>query len=184
VIIRGASCAKGEIMRLSFLVAACCTLLSLASPAHASDLTFTATLSGEEFPTTTGSAASGAVTLRIDPDLQTIDANVTVLGLRIHDLAAHLVHRAMGPAHLHRYTPDGDVALIVPFPLEAGYAETEDGFTISMRGYAYAAATAAVRSELNFEAFLAAMATDPIYFTIHTNAHPDGEISGRVTRME
>jgi hypothetical protein len=174
----------GEIMRLSVLVAACASLLSFAAPARAGELAFTATLSGDEHPTTTGSPASGVVTLRIDPALQTIDADVTVRGLRVHDLAAHLAHRAMGPAHLHRYTPDGDVALIIPFPLAAGYAETSDGFAISMRGYPYASAVAAVRSELSFEAFLEAMAADPIYFTIHTNAHPDGEISGRLARLD
>jgi hypothetical protein len=147
-------------------------------------MVFRVTLSGAGHPTATGSAATGAVTLRIDPELQTIDADIRVHGLRFGDLAAHLAHRPMGPAHLHRYSPDGDVALIVPFPFGSTYSETGDGFTITMRGYPYAEAASTVRSDLSFEAFLAAMAEDPIYFNIHTNAFPDGEISGLVTRAE
>jgi hypothetical protein len=171
-------------MRLPVFAIAAALIFAAFAPARAAELVFTATLSGEESPTDTGSAAAGEVTLRVDPDLQTIDADVTIRGIRFGDLAAHLAHRPMGPVHLHRYAPDGDVALIVPFPFGATYTETGDGFVVAMRAYPYAEAAAAVRSALSFEAFLAAMAEDPIYFNVHTNAFPDGEISGLVTRAE
>ena len=86
----------------------------------------------------------------------------------------------MGPMHLHRYQGD-DVTLIVPFPMGANYVETATGFTVTLSHYAYADAAAAVGSQLTFEQFLAALASDPIYLNVHTQRFGEGEIAGRVT---
>ena len=171
-------------MRVFLIAAAVVAAAFVASPAQASDLVFTTTLSGAEFPTTTGSAATGDATLRLHADTQTIDAQITVRGIRLNDLAHHLAHSQMGPIHLHRYMANGDVTLILPFPLNATYAETADGFTVTTTGYAYADGAAAVRSALSFEQFLAVLANDPIYLNVHTNAFGDGEISGHVERAQ
>jgi hypothetical protein len=169
---------RGPVHKLFFVVAALAAFF--AAPAQAADLTYTASMAGNQYPTTTGSAATGTATLLVHPDTQTIDARIAITGIRMDDLAHHLAHSRMGPIHLHRYAADGDVTLILPFPLGATYAETADGFTVTMTGYAYADGAAAVRSALSFEAFLAALASDPIYLNVHTNAFGDGEISGPV----
>lgn len=152
----------------------------LIAPAQAAQLHYAATLNGAQYPTETGSSATGAATLDIDTDAQTIDAHIVVTGLRFADLSQHLAHSRMGPMHLHRYQGD-DVTLILPFPFGASYAETADGFTVDVEDYPYADGAERTGSHLSFEQFLAALAGDPIYLNIHTQAFGEGEISGRVT---
>ncbi|MEZ5955881.1 MAG: CHRD domain-containing protein [Hyphomonadaceae bacterium] len=152
----------------------------LFGTAHAAELHYTASLAGNQYPTETGSAATGQATLVIDTTTQTIDATITISGITFDQLAHHLAHSRMGPIHLHRYQGD-DVTLIMPFPFNATYAETADGFTVTIVDYPYADAAQAVRSELNFDEFVAALGTDPIYLNVHTNAFGDGEIAGRVS---
>jgi hypothetical protein len=96
-------------------------------------------------------------------------------------LAQHLAHAPMGPMHLHRYQGD-DVTLILPFPMGSTYSETADGFTVTVRRYAYADGAAIVQSGLSFDQFLAALAGDPIFLNIHTERFGEGEISGRLTQ--
>jgi len=151
--------------------------------AHAEELRFSATLSGDQYPAETGSAATGHATLAFDTETQTIDATVAITGISFDQLAQHLAHSRMGPMHLHRYQGD-DVTLIMPFPFGATYAETPTGFTVSIVDYPYSEAAQAVRSELTFEQFIAALGADPIYLNVHTNAFGDGEIAGRVTSAE
>lgn len=169
-------------MRKHIVIMATLAAALVAAPAQAAELVFTAAMNGNQYPTTTGSAATGQATLRVHTDTQTIDAEITITGIGFDNLAHHLAHSRMGPMHLHRYTPDGEVALILPFPMGASYVETAGGFTVTLRGYAYAEAAAAVRSDLSFEQFLAALASDPIYLNVHTNAFGEGEISGRVAQ--
>ncbi|MBL8536643.1 MAG: CHRD domain-containing protein [Hyphomonadaceae bacterium] len=154
-------------------------LTACAGQTHAVELRYMASLSGDQYPTETGSAATGTATLVVDPATQTIDAVIRIDGIRFEQLAHHLAHSAVGPMHLHRYQGD-DVSLILPFPLNASYAETATGFTVTMNDVPYQDAAAIVHSELSFEQFVGALSTDPIYLNIHTNAFGDGEISGRV----
>ena len=156
---------------------------ALIGTAHAAELRYSATLSGSQYPTETGSAATGQATLAVDTETQTIDATITITGISFDQLAHHLAHSRMGPMHLHRYQGD-DVTLIVPFPFGATYAETPTGFTVTVVDYPYAEAAQAVRSDLTFEQFIAALSADPIYLNVHTNAFGDGEIAGQVTSAE
>ena len=167
-------------MRIRILAASVFAAACFVAPAQAAQLNFTTALRGDQYPTTTGSAASGAATLHVDTDTQTIDAQITITGIGFDDLAHHLAHSRMGAIHLHRYMPDGDVTLVVPFPLGASYAATADGFTVTVTGYRYAEGADVLHSDLSFEDFVAALASDPIYLNVHTNAFGDGEISGRI----
>ena len=152
-----------------------------STPAQATQIHYTATLNGHQDPTNTGSAAIGAARIDIDTAAQTVDARIEIHGLRMSELAAHLAHAPMGPMHLHRYQGD-DVTLILPFPMGSTYAETADGFTVTVHHYAYADGAAIVQSGLSFEQFLAALSTDPIFLNVHTERFGQGEISGRLTR--
>ncbi len=116
-------------------------------PAQAAELHYTATLNGHQEPTNTGSAATGWARIDVDTATQTVDAQIEIHGLRMSELAAHLAHAPMGPMHLHRYQGD-DVTLILPFPMGSTYVETADGFTVTLRHYAYAEGAAIVRSGL------------------------------------
>jgi hypothetical protein len=158
-------------------------VIGAASPVAAAELRYTATLAGAQYPTETGSAATGTATLTIDTEAQTIDAQIAITGLKFDDLSQHLAHSRLGPMHLHRYQGD-DVTLIAPFPFGESYAETADGFTVTLANFPYAEAAERTRSSLSFEQFLAALANDPIYLNLHTEAFGDGEISGRVVAAE
>ncbi len=163
-------------------VAAACGAL-WAAPAVAETLHYATTLGGAQYPTETGSTATGTATVDVDTDAQTIDARIEIHGVRMDALSTHLAHSRMGPMHLHRYQGD-EVALILPFPFGDTYAETADGFTVTVTDYPYADGADRTGSHLSFEQFLAALTSDPIYLNVHTNAFGDGEISGRVTRVE
>ena len=152
-----------------------------STPAREARIHYTAALNGHQYPTTTGSAATGAARIDVDTATQTVDARIEIHGLRMADLAAHLAHGPMGPMHLHRYRGE-EVTLILPFPMGATYAQTPDGFTVTVSRGPYAEAAAIVRSGLSFDQFLAALAGDPVYLNIHTERFGDGEISGRLTR--
>ena len=152
-----------------------------STPAQATQIHYTATLNGHHEPTNTGSVATGTARIDIDTASQTVDAQIEIHGLRMSALAAHLLHAPMGPMHLHRYQGD-DVTLILPFPMGSTYAETADGFTVTVHRYAYADGAAIVQSGLSFDQFLAALASDPIFLNIHTERFGEGEISGRLAR--
>ncbi len=162
------------------LIFAVMALAACAStPAQATQLHYTATLSGHQDPTNTGSPATGIARIDVDTATQTVDAQIEIHGLRMSELAAHLSHAPMGPMHLHRYQGD-DVTLILPFPMGSTYAETADGFTVTLRHYAYADGAAIVQSGLSFDQFLGALVSDPIFLNIHTERFGEGEISGRL----
>lgn len=164
------------------IIAAAAAFIALAAgPAAAEQITYAATLSGVTAPTNTGSAATGTATITIDTDTQTIDARIDIHGLRTEQLARHLSHSRMGPMHLHRYQGD-DVTLILPFPFGDTYAATADGFSVTVSDYPYADGAERTGSHLDFQAFLAALASDPIFLNVHTEAFGDGEISGRLVR--
>lgn len=161
------------------LAAAAAFVALAAAPAAAEQISYAATLNGVTEPSNTGSSATGTATITVDTATQTIDARIEIHGLRTDRLAQHLSHSRMGPMHLHRYQGD-DVTLIMPFPFDDTYAATADGFTVTVSDFPYAEAAQRTGSRLDFAAFLAALAGDPIYLNVHTEAFGDGEISGRL----
>jgi CHRD domain len=155
-------------------------LVSSAAPALAADVAFTASLSGGDEGTKTGSKATGDARLAVHRATQTVDVALKVVGLKFADLAAHLARAPVGPMHLHLYAANGDVSLLLPFPMGPAYVETADGFTLDLVGYKYVDGAKILNSDVSFDDFLAAMKSGAVVFNIHTNKFMDGEISGKV----
>jgi hypothetical protein len=170
----------------SFLLMLAAPVLAaaLAAGAQAADATFTASLRGDKGPTVTGSKATGSVSIVVHSDTQTVDIAVNVSGIKPDRFAQHLAHAPVGPMHLHLYEANGNVSLLLPFPMGPAYAATADGFTYTRAGYSYAEGAAILKSTVNFDAFVAAMKSGAVVFNVHTEAFKDGEISGAVTPAE
>lgn len=165
------------IKRLLFAVA---TLIVAAGSAHAEHLNFSASLDGAHAPTETGSPATGAATLTVDTEARTIDVLLDVHGISLDDLFDHVIHAGIGPVHLHLYSENGDISLLVPFPYGPAYAATPDGFSLMVTGYSYAEGAALLHSEMSFEQFVSTLGSAFVYLNIHTDDFNDGAISGRL----
>ncbi len=71
--------------------------------------------------------------------------------------------------------------MLLPFAYGDAYVGTPGGFRLQASGIAYAENAARVGSTLTFDQFVATLGSDFVYLNIHTDAVPDGEISGRLT---
>jgi hypothetical protein len=154
--------------------------LIAAAPAFAGQKVFSARLSGDVETSKTGSKAKGEARIVVDTEKKTVDMTMEFTGLRIADLSDGLVARPMGPIHLHNYLPDGEVVLVLPTPFGPGYVDTAKGFRVTVKGYSYAAGAELLKSNLSFDAFLAAMASGSVVLNVHTDRFDQGEISGKV----
>jgi hypothetical protein len=108
-----------------------------------------------------------------------------VHGVKTTDLWDKLVHRPIGPVHLHIYggndhSANASSALAFPFPYGADYADTPDGFRIVDQAAPYGLSAATVNSTVPFADFVKSLQAGDIVLNIHTNAHNDGEIGGVV----
>ena len=151
-----------------------------SAPAISADLAFTASLRGNVETSNTGSSATGEAKLVVHTDKQTVDISLKVSGISRADFAVHLAHAPVGPMHLHLYAPNGDVSLLLPFPMAPDYTPTADGFTYTRAGFAYAEGAKILGSAVTFDDFVAAMKSGKVVFNIHTNKFAEGEISGTV----
>jgi hypothetical protein len=155
--------------------------LAFALPASSAEVAFTATLRGDRDPTNTGSKAAGDARIVVDTATQTVDVELKVTGIKFADFFDQVHHAPVGPIHMHHYGAKGEVTLVMPFPMGPAYAETQDGFTVTVRDYPYATGAKIVETPLTFEQFLAALKAGIVALNIHTNKFNQGEISGTVT---
>lgn len=153
----------------------------LASPAFGNEVVFTAALRGDKDPTNTGSTATGEAKITVDVSAETVDVDLKVTGIRFADFFDKIHHAPVGPIHLHHYAANGEVTLIMPFPMGSTYAETKDGFSMTVRDYPYATGAKIVATPLSFDQFLVALMSGAVVMNIHTDKFSDGEISGAVT---
>ena len=151
-----------------------------AQPAFCADLAFLAALRGNAEPTNTGSTAQGDAAIVVHTDKQTLDVTLSVSGIKFADFWMHLAHAPMGPIHFHHYAANGDVTLLVPFPMGPSYNETGDGFSLKVKDYPYADGAKILQATVSFDDFVTAMKTGAIVMNIHTEKFHDGEISGVV----
>jgi hypothetical protein len=133
----------------------------------------------------TGSKATGAAIIVIDTDTQAVSVVLDVKGLKVEALSTSLKKAPMGPIHLHVYGghdhgAEADADLLFPLPYGATYSPTADGFKVMVKDAPFAPAAALVRSKASFDDFVAALQAGRIVLNIHTDAKPDGEISGDV----
>lgn len=161
-------------------IVAALIVFACAQQAHAERLQYSAQLNGNQTPTITGSTATGSALVTVDTAAQSVDVALEVTGVGLEALYDHVIHMGVGPVHLHLYAANGDISLLVPFPYGAVYAETPAGFRLEATGVAYAENAARVGSSLSFEQFVATLGSDFVYLNIHTDAFPDGEISGQL----
>jgi hypothetical protein len=156
----------------------------LVAPASSAEVVFTAALRGDKEPTNTGSTASGEAMIVVDTATQTVDVDLKVTGIRFDDFYDQIHHAPVGPIHMHHYAANGDVTLVMPFPMGPSYAETKDGFTVTVRDYPYATGARIVETPLSFDQFLAALKAGIVVLNIHTDKFNQGEISGKVAVAE
>ena len=154
--------------------------LAFAAPAMSADVVFTAALRGDAAPTNTGSKAVGDAKIVVHAEAQTVDVTLKVTGLKTSDFWAQVHHAPVGPIHLHHYAANGEVTLVMPFPAGPSYADTADGFTLTVKDYPYAAGAKIVQTPLTFEQFLDSLKAGIVVMNIHTTKFNDGEISGTV----
>lgn len=155
---------------------ACSASNSPATDAVA-DLSFDATLTGDRFPAETGSSATGAATLTIHPD-ETVDLALSVKGVTIDDLSDPLVASAFGPAHLHLYKPDGEIEFLMVFPFGGAFSKTAAGFDVIYKRLSFSQSAEKFNPDMTIEDLIAGLRTGYAYLNVHTDKHPDVEISG------
>lgn len=153
----------------------------IAAPSFGAEVVFTAALRGDKDPTNTGSKAYGNAKIVVDTATQTVDVDLKVTGIRFDDFYDQVHHAPVGPIHMHHYAANGDVTLVMPFPMGPIYAETKDGFTVTVRDYPYATGAKIVEAPLTFDQFLGALRAGIVVLNIHTDKFDQGEISGKVT---
>jgi hypothetical protein len=169
---------------MSLRIALLSALVVLSQSALAGDLTFKTDLRGDRDPTNTGSKATGAATVVVHEQAQTVDISAKATGISPNDFATHLAHAPVGPMHLHVYAANGDVSLLLPFPMSEAYVANATGFAYERKGYAYAEGAAILQSKISFGDFVTALKTGAVVFNIHTNTFGDGEISGKLAEAK
>ena len=172
-------------MKANWAVAAIMSAMLAAGAAQAKELKFKAALSGQTPSTMTGSKATGQATIKVDTDTQAVSVALEVKGLGVDALSSGLRKAPMGPIHLHVYASHSHGAkdeadLLFPLPYGPTYAPTGDGFKATLKDAPFAPAARLAGSKSSFDDFVAALEAGRIVLNVHTNARPDGEISGDV----
>jgi hypothetical protein len=167
-------------MKLRYAAAALAAFI-IAAPSWGAEVVFTAALRGDKDPTNTGSKARGDARIVVDTATQTVDVDLKVTGIRFDDFYDQVHHAPVGPIHMHHYAANGDVTLVMPFPMGPIYAETKEGFTVTVKDYSYATGAKIVETPLSFDQFLGALKAGIVVLNIHTDKFNQGEISGTAT---
>ncbi len=168
-------------MKTALTCLAICAGLSVSS-VEAGTLSYTAILTGDQEPTPVATGATGVGSVTIDTYAETYSATLDVTGVSLLDLFDPLVVSPVGPVHLHNAPVgvNGPIAIAFPF-WPTIYSATTDGFSLSVTDQSFADAVALSGSALAFEDFLAELNSGNIYFNLHTDFAPGGELRGVLT---
>jgi CHRD domain/PEP-CTERM motif len=144
--------------------------------AHASMITYTATLSGAFENPSNSSPGIGFAIVTVDDIAQTMEVNVTFSGLSSPNTAAH-IHCCVAPGG------NAGVATITPtftgFPSGTTAGTYDHIFDLTDAGtYNPSFITAEGGLSAAETALLAGLAADQTYLNIHTQEVPGGEIRG------
>jgi hypothetical protein len=159
-------------------------LVLCAGAAHATVITYSATLSGANEDPTNGSPATGWTTVRIDDgtNMMTVKANFS--GLTASTTASHIHCCTALP-----FTGKAGVATALPtfpaFPLgvkSGSYTETFDLLDLNTYNKNFITNNGGSVDSARL-AFLAGLASGKAYLNIHTTAFPTGEIRGFLTEV-
>lgn len=146
---------------------------------QAGTLRYTAVLTGDQEPTPVTTTAVGLGSLTVDTYAETYSATLDVTGLSLLDLFDPLVVSPVGPVHLHNAPVgvNGPIAIAFPF-WPTIYSNAADGFSLAVTDQSFADAIALSGASLTFQDFLAELDSGNIYFNVHTDFAPGGELRG------
>lgn len=156
-------------------------MLAPAAPAAAAIIQFTASLTGDQEVPPVATDATGEAVISVDTTAETIDFVLQVVGISLDDLFE--VSEPLGPVHLHNAPPGVNGPIVIPFPFDATYTATADGFTVNVTDLSFVDAVALSGSTLTFDQFLAEMFAGNFYANVHTDENPGGEIRGQVVPL-
>ncbi len=165
----------------------------LATGAHASTLTFSTFVTGDQevagtgpfTPIDTGSDAVGFGTVVVDTYAQTFDVSLLVTGITLDDLNDGLINTAgIGPVHLHNAPSDANGAIVVPFDFAANdYLNQPNVLGAPALGFSLVALGLDASNIINlggFDELVAELSAGNIYFNVHTDTFGGGEIRGQL----
>ena len=165
----------------------------VAGTAHAATFELSATLNDVQTVPRNFSDATGAATLVVDDEDETLDFSLSVAGIfpdldavgggDFADVFFDGDNAALGPIHLHFGDAGEAGPVVVPFPTgrdDVTYTETDAGFDLTTNGYTYAEAVGISGATAPFDAFLGELLAGNYYINIHTDVAPSGEIRGQL----
>lgn len=166
----------------TFLAAACAVTLISAAPVMASQLShYTAYLDGSQQVPANESKATGKAKLTVNSHDQTLSFRLSVMGIHTSDLYDTLVSSLLGPLHLHEAAVGLNGAISIPFAFNTtDYVDTEKGFELRVKNYAYSDALSLLGSTQSFTDFVAGLNEGGVYVNVHTDAYTGGEIRGQL----
>lgn len=154
--------------------------LALSTGAQASTVTFEGLLTGaQEVPVPNNSPALGAGIVTVNTVTETFDVSLNVLGITLPQLNDGLVAAPVGPVHLHNAPAGVNGGIVVPFafgPLYSDIGNTPLGFALNATNLS----AANITGGLDFASLLGELRAGNIYFNVHTDAFPGGEIRGQL----
>lgn len=151
-------------------------------PADARILSYHTVLTGAEAPVATDSQATGSARVTVDTERKKVWVDLAVDGMAMDMLADTLVDRPIGPIHFHKYSSSNhqgnDAVLIMPLPFGPSYQNTAKGFGVKLDNDDFSTASRLLGPGATLDTFVAAMNAGQVVLNIHTDAYPEGEISG------
>lgn len=157
------------------------------SPVSAAVLDFTSELNGSNENPSVTTPAQGFANVRVDTIAQTLDVGLLVSGIKIDsslalsgesslsdDFKNVIAGGALGPIHLHQGGAGQNGGILVAFPFGATYQHVANGFLLTVEDLDISGV---------FNTFVAEANAGSVYFNIHTNENPGGEIRGQLDRV-
>jgi hypothetical protein len=174
---------RKEMVMLKKTILAAIAALAM-SPVSAAVLDFTSVLSGSNENPSVATAAQGLGSLRVDTVAKTLDVALLVSGIKIDsslalpgesslsdDFKNVIAGGALGPIHLHQGGAGQNGGILVAFPFGATYQHAANGFLLTVEDLDI--------SDV-FDTFITEANAGRVYFNVHTNENPGGEIRGQL----
>jgi len=166
-------------MKARILAGICAGVVLATSPARAG-LKFIASLDGTQ--SGTGSSATGSAALELSDDKTALSISVTVEGLDFDGSATFGTEDNVTAFHIHR-AKAGVVGPVV-FGFISPNSDTNGQFNMDVNGLTTTITSVWDGVEGNGTTLsdeISNLLSEGLYFNVHTNSNPGGEIRGQVT---